>query len=119
MYERHVIGKNGEDFAANYLTNLGYEIIERNFECKQGEIDIIAFDKEKNELVFFEVKTRTNNKYGNPAEAVNNQKKKHIYKTAKYYLYIHNLLDNIYVRIDVIEVYVNNNTYKINHLKQI
>ena len=54
--QRQELGKEGEDFAADYLQKQGYEIIDRNFECKQGEIDIIA--KDKNEYVFIEVKTR-------------------------------------------------------------
>ena len=67
--QRQELGKEGEDFAADYLQKQGYEIIDRNFECKQGEIDIIA--KEKNEYVFIEVKTRQNFHYGMPCEAVN------------------------------------------------
>lgn len=119
MYERHVIGKKGEDYSAKLLEDEGYTIIERNFECKTGEIDIIAFDNKKEELVFIEVKTRTNVKYGSPADAVDETKKKHIYKTARYYLYKNNMLDNTFVRIDVIEVFITNNNYKINHIKQI
>lgn len=119
MYERHIIGRKGEELASEFLTDKGYTIIERNFECKTGEIDIIAFDNKKEELVFIEVKTRTNIKYGNPADAVDSIKKKHIYKSARYYLYKHNLLNDIFVRIDVIEVYITNNKYRINHIKQI
>lgn len=52
--QRQELGKEGEDFAADYLQKQGYEIIDRNFKCKQGEIDIIA--KDKNEYVFIEVK---------------------------------------------------------------
>jgi len=115
MYERHVLGKDGEDIVEKYLKNNGYKILERNFECRQGEIDIIALDKK--ELVFIEVKTRRTFTYGNPAEAVTPVKKKHIYDTAKYYLYSRNLLDE-FVRIDVIEVLVDKFGYKINHIKQ-
>lgn len=118
MYKSHVIGIEGENIAANFLERKEYKIIERNFKCKSGEIDIIAFDTEKEELVFFEVKTRTNKTYGNPAEAVGVKKQKHIYRTAKYYTHIHNLQKN-YIRIDVIEVYLTKNTYKVNHLKQV
>lgn len=57
MYERHETGKIGEEIAVAYLKQNGYQIIERNFECRQGEIDIIA--KDKNDLVFVEVKTRS------------------------------------------------------------
>ena len=53
MYQRHILGKTGEDIATQYLIQKGYKIVERNFYCRQGEIDIIA--KDKNELVFIEV----------------------------------------------------------------
>ena len=116
MYLKHEIGKIGEDLATKYLESLGYVIIERNFVAKQGEIDIIARDKK--ELVFLEVKTRTNDLYGKPVEAVTAPKQKHLINTAKYYLYSKHL-ENEFVRIDVIEVYIRNNKYRINHIKQI
>ena len=53
-----------------------------------------------------------------PIDAVNNIKQKHIYNSAKYYIYINNLY-NAFIRFDVIEVYMNNSRYKINHIKQI
>ena len=115
MYERHEIGKIGEEIVAKYLSSLDYKIIERNFECKRGEIDIIAIDKD--ELVFIEVKTRTNVMYGRPSEAVNEVKKKHIYKATEYYVYIRNL-ENEKIRLDVIEVYKKSNKYVINHIKK-
>ena len=116
MSLKHEIGKIGEDLASKYLEAAGYIIIERNFLARQGEIDIIA--KDKKELVFIEVKTRTSDIYGKPVEAVNTQKQKHLLNTIKYYLYSKHL-ENEFVRIDVIEVYFNNDTYKINHIKQI
>lgn len=115
MYINQEIGKLGEDIAVNYLKQKGYKILDRNFECRQGEIDIIATDK--NEIVFIEVKTRTSNKYGTPSEAVNKIKQKHMLQTIKYYLYIRNLSDE-FVRIDVIEVYIKDNVYKVNHIKK-
>ena len=116
MYIHHETGKIGEDLAAQYLKNLDYKIIERNFVAKQGEIDIIA--RNKQELVFIEVKTRTNTLYGKPVEAVNEQKQKHLISTAKYYLHSKHL-ENEFVRFDVIEVYLRQNSYRINHIKQI
>lgn len=115
MYVNKETGKLGEDIAVHYLKQNGYVILDRNFECRQGEIDIIALDKK--EIVFIEVKTRTSNKYGAPSEAVNKIKQKHMLQTIKYYLYIRNLSDE-FIRIDVIEVYINNNVYKVNHIKQ-
>ena len=118
MYFRKEIGKWGENLACRYLEENNYKVIERNFYCRQGEIDIIAKDSKKGEIVFVEVKTRTNFKYGNPAEAVNKKKKKHIKQVINYYIYIRKLY-NITIRIDVIEVYIQKNNCKINHLKQI
>jgi len=110
------IGKFGEDEAVKYLEQKGYKILDRNFSCKRGEIDIIALDK--NEIVFIEIKVRASLKYGLPSEAVTKYKLKHIYKTAEYYLYTRKL-QNRNTRIDVIEVYIKNNQVIINHLKQV
>ena len=115
MYQRHETGKIGEDIAVKYLQEKGYQIIERNFECRQGEIDIIAKDKE--EIVFVEVKTRTNENYGKPKEAVDKTKKKHIYKSAEYYVCLKHL-ENQPIRIDVIEIYIKQEKYLLNHIKQ-
>lgn len=116
MYIRHETGKLGEDLAVKYLEKVGYKVIERNFTCKQGEIDIIAIDK--SEIVFIEVKTRTNIKYGSPAEAVDSIKQKHLVKAVKYYLYSRHL-EKEFVRIDVIEIYIYEHKYRVNHIKQI
>lgn len=102
--------------AAKYLEKIGYEIIDRNFICKQGEIDIIA--KDKAEYVFIEVKTRSNFCFGRPSEAIDDFKRKHILRSAKYYVHL-NGLEEAFIRFDVIEVYLCNNRYKVNHLKQI
>jgi len=115
MYERHITGKEGEDIATEFLSKKGYKILERNFNTKQGEIDIIA--KEKEEYVFIEVKTRRNKEYGEPIDAIDKNKIKHLKKTISYYLYI-NKLENKFIRIDVIEIkYIKNKIY-INHIKQ-
>lgn len=117
MYFKQRIGKLGEDLAYKYLTKNNYKIIERNFTCRQGEIDIVAKDSRKKELVLIEVKTRTNFKYGNPCEAVNRQKKKHIYCAGQYYIY-KNRIKDIPIRLDVIEIYIKNGTYHLNHIEK-
>lgn len=114
-YERHILGYNGEKIATEYLNINHYKIIERNFRCKQGEIDIIAFDNKNREYVFIEVKTRTNFEYGKPADSVNKMKQKHIVSATKYYIYLHNLEDK-YIRFDIIEIY-KKDKYIINHIK--
>ena len=117
MYFRKEIGRWGEKLACTYLEKSNYKIIEKNFLCRQGEIDIIAKDITKNELVFIEVKTRSNFKYGNPADSVNQEKQKHMKSAIKYYIYKNNV-QNMAIRVDVVEVYIADNC-KINHIKQI
>ena len=107
MQNKIELGKYGENIAVQYLKQKNYKIITQNFRCKQGEIDIIAEEKKNKEIVFIEVKTRTNLNYGVASEAVNNIKINHIYKTAQYYI-LKNKIQNKSIRIDVIEIYITN-----------
>lgn len=85
MNNNKSIGGNGEEFAALILQNKGYEILERNYRTKLGEIDIIA--KKGNVLHFVEVKTRTQKNYGYPAESVTAEKLNRIRKAAEIYMF--------------------------------
>ncbi len=78
------LGRSGENKAAEYLDSIGYEILERNYKCRYGEIDIIALYEET--LCFIEVKTRLSTRYGYPCEAVNARKREHIVKCAYTYM---------------------------------
>ena len=80
---RKTLGKQGEEFALRYLTYYGYRIIERNFSCLLGEIDLIAWDKKT--LVFIEVKTRRSLRFGPPEEAVTSMKQEKLRQVASYY----------------------------------
>ena len=73
-----------ENLVAEYLKTQGYEILEKNYRCRIGEIDLIA--KEGETLVFVEVKYRRNDKMGDPKEAVDRKKQEKISMTASYYL---------------------------------
>ena len=108
------IGNYGESQAAEFLKNNKYKIIEKNFSCKFGEIDIIA--KDKNIVVFVEVKSRSNKKYGTPALAVNYYKRKNIIKAAKYYI-MKNKLQNEFCRFDVVEILLENDDNNIRLIK--
>ena len=116
---RQTIGKLGEKKAQNYLKRRGYQILETNYRTKAGEIDIIA--KEKDCIVFVEVKTRTSEEYGAPAEAVSFYKQQHMIKSAQYYLVRHG--GECECRFDVIEVRIPSEGIfkiaKINHLKNV
>lgn len=116
IHNKKELGSEGEKIATEYLEKIGYEILKRNFYCKQGEIDIIA--KYENKIIFIEVKTRTSIDFGRPVDAVNSTKEKHMYNAARYYLYRKCMLD-IEVRFDVIEVLVKNGKFNVNHIKEI
>lgn len=77
-------GLQSETLACNYLQSIGYKIIERNFSCALGEIDIIALDGSS--IVFAEVKSRMSDKYGIGAEAVTAAKMRKIARTAQFYI---------------------------------
>ena len=106
MYKRHELGVEGENVVEKFLRENKYTILERNYFCKLGEIDIIALDSD--EIVFIEVKTRSQALYGSPAEAVNTMKKTHIYRVAEYYV-MKNQLEGRKMRFDVVEVRENKN----------
>ena len=116
MKDKKFIGNIGEKLAAIYLKENGYTIEKMNFYCKYGEIDIIA--KFENMVIFAEVKTRTNLICGYPIDAINYEKKRHLKNSARYYLY-KNKIYNLNLRFDAIEVYLKDNKYKINHIKDI
>lgn len=118
MYIKHEIGKLGEDLACEYLEKNGYTVLERNFFCNSGEIDIVAKDWKNNEIVFVEVKTRSNFKYGSPVESVHKLKQKRMLYAIRYYIYLKKY-EKSFIRIDVIEVFINKKSYRINHLKQV
>ena len=82
-------GDFGEQIVEEYLNKSGYEILSKNFKCNFGEVDVIFRDK--NEVVFAEVKTRNGLKYGYPAESVTYFKRKHICNVANYFIYINGL----------------------------
>jgi putative endonuclease len=115
------IGELGEKAAVKFLENLGYKILDRNYQNnfgrRLGEIDIIA--KEKEEIVFVEVKTREYRKYRNtdPEENVTSGKIRRLAKIATAYLR-QNRLENSDYRFDVISVWLNseNNSTDIKHI---
>ncbi len=77
-------GNYGETLACEYLKKQGYEIIERNYRIRGGEIDIVAMDGEY--MVFVEVKTRSSHEYGLPAESITSWKIRHLLRSAQFYL---------------------------------
>ena len=94
-------GKKGEDIAAACLKKEGYRIIERNYRCLYGEIDIIAMDA--GDIVFIEVKSRKSDNFGSPEEAVGITKQKKISRVALNYLRERGLADHN-ARFDIVAI---------------
>ncbi len=99
--ERLELGRRGEDIAARFLKKMGYKIIERNFRCRIGEIDIIAF--EKGVLIFIEIKTRTSDSFAPPQLSVNRLKQQKIINSALSYL-VQKRITGIDCRFDIIAI---------------
>jgi len=97
------LGEKGELLAKRYLEKKGYTILEKNFRTRYGEIDIIA--KFQEEIIFFEVKTRSSMDHGLPCEAVNKAKQRKIHGVANYYLLVTGC-DCSKSRIDIIEILI-------------
>lgn len=96
---RKILGDKGERIACKELKKKGYKILEKNYRIKLGEIDIIAQDGDT--LVFVEVKTRSSDEYGTPAEAVDKHKQKRIRQVAASFLLKHKYKDTE-CRFDVV-----------------
>ena len=103
-------GVKGEWQASKYLIDKGYKILEQNYSCSLGEIDIIATLQDY--IVFVEVKERDSASYGYPSESVNHKKQSKIRNVASYYLKTHKLYE-IPCRFDVIEVLAG----EVNHIE--
>ena len=95
------MGRTGERLAAEELSRRGYHILEKNFRCSYGEIDLVAEDAQ--DLIFVEVKTRRGSAYGLPEEAVTLRKQRKIVQVASYYLDLHTCSERSW-RIDVVAV---------------
>jgi putative endonuclease len=95
------LGKRGEDLALRFLKRNGYKIIEQNYVCKMGEMDIIA--QEKDTLVFVEVKTRTSMVFGPPQLAVNPTKQMQLSKVALNFLK-EKKREDVKARFDVVAI---------------
>lgn len=96
-------GTKAEDLACEHLKKRRIEILSRNFRSRFGEIDIIA--KEKNCILFVEVKFRKSNTHGEPFESVTHLKQRKIIQTAQYYLMQHDNFTDFDYRFDVISIH--------------
>jgi putative endonuclease len=98
---KDVLGKQGEQLAVEYLQRAGFRILDRNWRCTDGEIDIVA--AERRVLVICEVKTRSGTRYGTPLEAITRQKRTRLRRLAVRWVIAHGVLFDE-VRVDVVGV---------------
>ena len=99
MREKDVLGREGEQAAVSYLEGCGFRILDRNWRCADGEIDIVAVDKRT--FVVCEVKTRSGTRFGTPLDAVGRDKQRRLRRLAVQWLNAHGIrFDQI--RIDVL-----------------
>lgn len=107
-------GNKGEELAVKFLRQKGYLIVERNFKTKFGEIDIIA--KDNNTIVFVEVKTRTNDYFGYPFEAVDERKRVKLKNLALIFMKKYN--KEFPIRFDIVSIlFMSNGDKKIEHIE--
>ena len=116
MNANQSVGKYGEDRASEFLERLGYELLERNWRCNSGEIDIVARDQDC--LVFAEVKTRTRVGFGHPFEAITPVKMQRMRQLVGEWCRAHQI-SSVQVRLDAISVLLTGGRIHIEHLKQV
>jgi putative endonuclease len=103
VLDKTTIGKQAEDAACLFLQNKGFRLLQRNFRCYYGEIDLIMQDQ--HDIVFIEVRSRRSIEYGNAYESITQQKIKKLIKTAKYFLQKQGYLNKVNSRFDVIAIH--------------
>jgi putative endonuclease len=119
MAAKDTLGRDGEDAVASYLTRSGYEILDRNWRCAQGEVDIVALDE--SEIVVVEVKTRTSELFGHPFEAVDERKRSRLWRLAAAWCRQHpDAARGRRVRLDAVAVLgADASAFRIEHLRDV
>lgn len=117
MAAKDVVGRDGEQLAAEYLIGLGLVVLARNWRCREGELDIVATDG-RNLAVVCEVKTRTGVRFGSGADAVDAGKRRRIRRLGQLWLAEHRARKGITLRFDVISVlWLPGTTPEITHIE--
>lgn len=114
MLSNKDLGKAGEKAAKEYLENAGYKIIEMNYRCRFGEIDLVV--KKDNVVSFVEVKTRKSTSFGEPEESIDSLKIKKIRNSARFFIFSKNL-NYTEVSFDVISIRSISGKYLLKHIK--
>ena len=111
---KQLFGRDGERFAERYLQKKGYKLVERNFRCRGGEVDLIVLDHKI--VVFVEVKTRSDHRFGTPAEAVESRKQQKMIQAAQFFLNSKGLHERD-ARFDVVGITWYNGAPQVEHIQ--
>ena len=111
------LGRWGEDLAGRFLQDAGFQILETNYRCPRGEVDIVAQDMD--EVVFVEVRTRRGAEFGTPEESVTSTKAQRLIATAEHYIQQRSDGGEISWRIDLVSIHLDRSgrLEEINHLR--
>ncbi|HEX3015424.1 MAG TPA: YraN family protein [Desulfobacteria bacterium] len=101
MDSRRKLGRAGEDMALNYLKSVGMQLLERNYRCRLGEIDLVMVDR--GQLVFVEVRTKSSKTFGTGLESITSRKRRKLKTLARYYM-MYTGLKNDNIRFDVVSI---------------
>lgn len=112
MAQHNELGKTGEEIAARYLSEKGFEIVARNWRYNKKELDLIAFDNDR--FVVVEVKTRTTDGWEHPKEAITKNKIRFIVEATEAYIIQHDIKEE--VRFDVVTLIPVGNDWQIEHI---
>jgi putative endonuclease len=112
---KDALGREGEQVAVEYLERAGLRVLDRNWRCAEGEIDIVAAERQV--MVVCEVKTRSSTRYGTPLEAITRSKRARLRRLAARWLVAHGVLFDE-VRIDVVGLLrTPSGDYEIEHVR--
>lgn len=110
------LGSYGEGVAAQYLQSNGFQVLERNWRCEHGELDIVAYEPSEHVVVIVEVKTRSGTGFGAPIEAITPTKARRLYQLAHMWLDAHEA-GGSKIRVDAIGVLLGGRTPGITHIR--
>lgn len=113
------LGKYGEAIAKKHFEDLGYILVAENYRFERAETDLIFRNDEKKLLVFVEVKSRTNKKYGEPEESITVKKLTQMKKSAEGFIMMNPEYNEYLKRYDIAAIMIENGTEKINHIENI
>lgn len=119
MADKNILGKAGELFARKYFESLGFELTAENYRFERAETDLIFKDDTKKLLVFVEVKTRRNKKFGEPEESITEKKVQQLIKSAQGFVMMNPRYEEYEKRFDVASVMITNGKEELKHLENV